>query len=57
MKLPKGFSLQTKKKEGQILAYIYRNDEKMPIAGTNFNQNTSLLDILNWAKEKAKELL
>ena len=56
MKMPKGFSLQTKKDGNSIIAHLFKGKEKMPFAGTNFTGGAKLEDIFNWANGKINEL-
>jgi hypothetical protein len=43
-------------KDNRLLVHIFKNAEKMPICGTNFNKNTSPLVVQSWVTENVGKL-
>jgi hypothetical protein len=43
-------------KDNRLWVHIFRNAEKMPVCGTNFNENTSPLVVQSWVTENVGKL-
>ena len=43
-------------KDSRLWVHIFRNKEKMPICGTNFNKDTTPLVIQSWVTENVGKL-